>query len=147
MLVEIVEAEPSMCEEICHLLVRSISESCGKDHHNDPDLLEAWLKNKTSVNVKIWLAANRTYCAISDFGKVVGVLQANKENRILLNYVDPDFSNKGIGTELLRKLETEMSDKKEILVESTETAKSFYLKIGFKEIGVQSNELSKQISL
>ena len=145
--VDIVEANPGMCEEISHLLVRSISESCFKDHQNDPKRLESWLRNKTPENVKSWLEINRTYCAISQSGTVVGVLQINSENRILLNYIDPSYSNKGIGTKLLRKLESDIGKGEEIVVESTETAKPFYIKSGFIALGNDSNEMSKRISL
>ena len=145
--VDIVEANPDMCEEISHLLVRSISESCFEDHQNDPNRLEPWLKNKTPENVKSWLEVNRTYCAISQSGAIVGVLQINTENRILLNYVDPSYSNKGIGTKLLRKLESDIGEGEKVVVESTETAKPFYIKSGFIELGNQPNEMSKRISL
>ena len=145
--VDIVEANPSMCEEISHLLVRSISESCFEDHQNDSNRLEPWLKNKTPENVKFWLEVNRTYCAISQSGTIVGVLQINTENRILLNYVDPGYSNKGIGTKLLRKLESDIGEGEKVVVESTETAKPFYIKNGFIELGNESNEMSKRISL
>lgn len=147
MAIDIIEASPGMNDEICSLLIHSISESCAKDHHNDPNILEPWLENKTPDIVRTWLEINRTYCAINSAGKIVGVLQANSENRILLNYVDPDLSGKGIGSKLLRKLETEIGDGETVLVDSTKTAKPFYLKKGFVEAQDQSNELSKQISL
>ena len=145
--IEIIEADPNMCEEVCRLLIRSISQSCHKDHHDDPVLLETWLENKTPENVKSWLEINRTYCARSPSGEIIGVLQASSGNRILLNYVEPKFSGKGVGTKLLRKLEVEIGSGNKILVESTETAKPFYLKEGFKEFKNQSNEMFKQISL
>ena len=145
--IEIHEATPNMSVEICKLLIRAISESCGKDHHNDPNTLQEWLRNKTPETVKSWLEVNRTYCAFSKSGKVVGVLQADSENRILLNYVDPNCTNEGIGTKLLQKLESEIGEGNTVLVESTITAKSFYLKKGFKELGGNSNAMAKRISL
>ena len=145
--VDIVEANLGMCEEISHLLVRSISESCFEDHQNDPKRLKTWLENKTPENVKSWLEINRTYCAISQSGAILGVLQINTENRILLNYVDPSYSNRGIGTKLLRKLESEIGEGERVVVESTATAKPFYIKNGFIELGNESNEMSKRISL
>jgi len=136
-----------MCREICDLLVRSIAESCNKDHHNDPEILESWLANKTIENIRYWIQNNRTYCAKLRSGEIVGVLQVNSENKILLNYVDPNYTDKGIGTNLLRKLENEIGSGKEIFVESTETAKPFYLKKGFTQREIQTNNLSKIIPL
>lgn len=147
MQIEVIEAAPNMCEEVCKLLIRSISQSCRKDHHDDPVLLEAWLENKTPENVKSWLETNRTYCAVFPSGEIVGVLQASLENRILLNYVEPKYSGKGVGTKLLRKLEVEIGSGNKLLVESTETAKPFYIKEGFRAFKNQSNEMFKQISL
>jgi hypothetical protein len=145
--IQIHEATPNMCVEICNLLIRAISESCSKDHHNDPDILQEWLGNKTPQTVKSWLEVNRTYCAFSTSGKVVGVLQADSENRILLNYVDPNCENEGIGTKLLQKLESENGEGNTVLVESTKSAKPFYLKKGFKELGGKSNAMAKRVSL
>jgi len=104
-------------------------------------------RNEQLRSAKSWLEINRTYCAISQSGTIVGVLQINTENRILLNYVDPGYSNKGIGTKLLRKLENDIGEGEKVVVESTETAKPFYIKNGFIELGNQPNEMSKRISL
>ena len=145
--IKIVAAGPESSQEVCDLLTRSISESCAKDHRNNPEILRDWLANKTPENIRTWIENNRTLCAISEQGKVVGVLQASSENRILLNYVDPDHLNSGIGTLMLEALEKAIGRGNQLFVETTETARPFYYKKGFRKIGEEPNELSKHISL
>ena len=40
---------------ICQVIRRSITECCAADHKDDPELLAAWLQNKTTDNVGRWL--------------------------------------------------------------------------------------------
>lgn len=147
MAIKVIEADSNMSEEVCRLLIHSISEACAKDHHNDPRILEEWLANKTPENVKHWLETNRTYSAVSNSGEVLGVIQASSENRILLNYVDPNYLGMGIGSKLLQRLENEIGEGNLVLVNSTETAKPFYNRKGFTEVTGKSHEMCKRISL
>jgi GNAT superfamily N-acetyltransferase len=52
---EVCEARPEDAQEACPVLRRSIIELCAADHGHDPELLAAWLANKTPENFAAWM--------------------------------------------------------------------------------------------
>lgn len=131
-------ALPGDAEAACTVLRRSISQCCVKDHHNDVDILSAWLGNKTPAAVANWFAspANFSFVAFHD-SRIVGVAMLTALGRIALCYVDPQYCRTGIGSQLLRQMEAEAGERgiESLRVESTVTASSFYLHNGFNPLG------------
>lgn len=121
-------AKPSHAEQICQVIIASITELCALDHKNDPRLLHEWLQNKTIENICQWIASrNISLIALSE-GKVVGIIMLAPEGLILLNYIHPHYSNKGIGSLLLNNLEllAKETNITNLTVHSTKTASPFY---------------------
>lgn len=142
-------------EAACVVLRRSITECCIEDHHNDPELLSAWLRNKTPENIANWIEAPGNYPVVATSGEeVVGVSLLTAKGELALCYVLPEVRYKGAGKSLLNALESYamQSGITEIRLSSTGTAKAFYLRNGFTpsgapetEFGIQAFPLSKQL--
>ncbi|HWD14598.1 hypothetical protein P8H26_02555 [Pseudochrobactrum sp. sp1633] len=74
--------------EICTVLRRSITELCGTDHKNDPQILSQWLANKTEDNLRAWIARDgQVYLVAEIDGWIAGVAAVSSTDGILLNYV------------------------------------------------------------
>lgn len=134
--VTIKRAKPEDAAAACDVLRRSIAELCNRDHHGDPNILAAWLANKTPENVAAWIAneSDRVLLAVRDEAVVaVGGVKANGE--ITLNYVSPDARFAGVSRTMLAALEAaaRAMGNSECRLVSTETARQFYLQAGYKE--------------
>jgi GNAT superfamily N-acetyltransferase len=103
---EIRTAAQQDAADACHVLRRSITESCTADHHNQPDVLQGWLGNKTPDNVASWIASpsNHTLVAVRD-GKLVGVALITQAGKLSLCYLLPEAQHAGIGKALLDGVE------------------------------------------
>jgi len=66
--VQIRDAVPEDASAACEVLRRSISELCGADHRNDPEILTRWLANKTPEIVGSWIIepGNSVLVAVED---------------------------------------------------------------------------------
>jgi hypothetical protein len=94
---QIREAQVEDAREACRLLQRSIAELCRDDHHDDPDVLERWLRNKTVDNVRDWIAGPQAHVFVATEGAVmVGVAAVTSRGEITLNYVSPDARFRGV---------------------------------------------------
>lgn len=71
----------------------------------------------------------------NDESRIVGVCSL-KGNTMTTLFIDPDFQKLGIGTLLVETIERRCKDdgNKEISLESSHTARNFYLKLGYKII-------------
>ncbi len=129
-----VEDVPAMSE----VLTRSITELCGADHKNDPDVIASWTANKTPDGVAAMLAdpSNTMLVAQSD-GVVAAVGMVLGDDEIGLNYVHPDHRLKGVSTALLAAMEALMRARgvTTARVKSTVTAHDFYLARGWVDDG------------
>ena len=74
--------------------------ACVEDHQNNPDVISAWLANKTQAHLALWIAKNLSCTAMID-RQLVGFSMASFTGEILLNYVHPKFHRQGIGTAML----------------------------------------------
>jgi len=117
---------------------RSIAELCHADHRNDPAILARWAGNKTPQNFRGWIeqADNSLFVAVEG-GVVHGVGSVTDAGRIGLNYVSPEARFQGVSRALLHALEQRAAQRgnTKITLESTETARRFYLSNGYTEIG------------
>lgn len=132
------QAVPSDAVSIASLLVRSIRELCGPDYDRDEDLLAHWCQNKTPENVQRWMSNDANHFVVSEQnGEIAGVGLITNEGKILLCYLLPKFQGKGVGKEILTALfdHAVITGLNRVSLESTRTARAFYLHHGFIEIG------------
>ena len=92
------KALPKDVQAACSVLRRSISECCIEDHHNDPEILSAWLRNKTPENLTSWFSSPANFPVVATSGKdVVGVGLLSTKGEVLLCYVLPEVRFAGGG--------------------------------------------------
>jgi GNAT superfamily N-acetyltransferase len=126
-------------EEVRRVLRRSITECCGEDHGNDLQKIEAWLTNKTRENVESWITAEGNYSVVVEWdGRVAGVAMLLRSGELALCYLLPEVRFRGLGKTLLATIETEARRRglKQIELESTQTAHSFYARNGYVDCGM-----------
>ena len=132
------EATSEDAEAACSVLIRSIKEVCAPYYENDKEILAQWLKNKTPLNVRQWIAADRSYCvvAVKGSGLVVGFASIFR-SAIVLNYVLPEALHQGVGKRMLQALEAHAlaSGIDRVEVVSTIPAKAFYERNGYVSNG------------
>lgn len=132
-------ALPDEAEEICTVLRRSIEELCVADHGGAPDILAAWLANKTPEQVLRWIEGNPhgVLVAVGPDGGVAGVGAVIPRGEIALNYVAPWARYRGVSTGLLSAMErlAESWGNSVCTLTSTATARQFYKARGYEEVG------------
>lgn len=126
--------------KICDVLIRSVREICIKDHNHDEEIIQSWCGNKTPENVENWIADPFGYLVVAEAASsgIVGVAMYNRSAaKITLLYLAPEGLRQGLGTELLATLEAEARrlNHHEIELESTTTAREFYQRHGYQELG------------
>lgn len=129
-------ARPDEAEAIAALLRRSITELCAADHGGDPARLDPWLANKTPETVRAWLAAPDQRLVVAEIGnRLAGVAAARSDGTLLLNYVSPDHTRRGVGTALVADLEHWLRARGAAAsrLRSTITALDFYRGRGYRE--------------
>jgi GNAT superfamily N-acetyltransferase len=106
--IEIRTAEPDDARDACLVLRRSITECCTADHHDQSDILDGWLGNKTPDNVASWIASPSNYMlvALRD-GELVGVALLTQAGKLSLCYLLPEVQHAGIGKAMLHAIETQ----------------------------------------
>jgi GNAT superfamily N-acetyltransferase len=117
---------------------RSIAELCISDHQNDPVILNKWLGNKTPEVFRKWIAQPGNSLLVAVQGaKIVGVGSVTDQGQITLNYVSPDARFRGVSKLMLEALEQRATDRgcSCCTLNSTETARRFYLSNGYVESG------------
>lgn len=132
------EAREEDAEAACHVLRRSITELCHVDYRGDGPTLAAWLANKTPENVRTWIGNPDNYMLVADSGgAILGVAAIQSSGRISLNYVSPNARFRGVSKALMRALEARASELGLVActLESTGTARQFYLSMGYSEAG------------
>ncbi len=133
----------------CEVLRRSIVELCEADHHGDPDILMRWLANKTIGNVAAWIRDpdHRIFVA-DDGGRILAVGGIKTSGEITLNYVSPDARFRGVSRAMMARLEeTAAADgHDDTFLTSTQTARRFYLSIGYRPAGEPQRKLGTDAS-
>jgi GNAT superfamily N-acetyltransferase len=122
---------------ICEVLRRSISECCFADHHGDPNVISAWLENKTKENVVTWIQSPNSIAVVAiQEGGLVGFALATGDE-LALCYVVPEALHQGVGRQLLSAIEVRSIARGTAILrlESTSTALQFYLRNGFVPSG------------
>lgn len=131
-------AVPEDAETACDVLRRSIQELCVADHQNDGKALGAWLENKTTDNVRAWIASSHNYAVVAlRDAKICGFALLAHDGTLRLCYLVPEVQHFGAGRAMLGALETEASRQglKSLRLESTLTALPFYKRNGYASAG------------
>ncbi|KRB82177.1 GNAT family N-acetyltransferase [Noviherbaspirillum sp. Root189] len=126
---------------VCDILRRSITQCCVDDHRYDSGVLERWLRNKTTDTVESWLIWPAHYPIVATVqDEVVGVGMLARPGRIVLLHVDPIRRQTGIGSALLRTLESKArkSGVSMLRVTSTLSARRFYESHGYSLVTATS---------
>lgn len=137
-MLEVRDARSSDSTEAAAVMVRSITQLCGDDHQGDPDRIGCWTRNKTPEIVAGWIADPKLVMLVAvESNRVVAVGGAMRPDHIILNYVDPSYRGRGASTLLLAELEIRLRDAGASILhlESTRTAREFYLSRGWQEVG------------
>lgn len=118
--------------EILNVVHDSI-RSCIKDHHRHESTIQIWLENKTQSNLIMWMHYNDSWVYVLNH-HVVGFIMVSDQGRILLNYISSAEQHRGIGKALLATVVEHLKRKniRQISLESTHTALTFYQKYGFQ---------------
>ena len=135
---QIREASVEDALEACQVVRRSIAELCHADHQDDPVILEKWLSNNTSDNMRSWIADSNSYIVVATEGAaIIGVGAITSSGEITLNYVSPDARFRGVSKAILNQLEFRARElgRKTCTLTSTETARHFYLSAGYVQFG------------
>ena len=133
---EIREARQEDAAAACEVLRRSIQRLCAADHGNDPAVPAHWLGNKTPENMAAWIAAPGGGVLVAvEGGAVLGVGSVSAGGRIGLNYVAPEARFRGVSKAMLLALEhkARAAGATRCTLESTATARRFYLAAGYAE--------------
>jgi GNAT superfamily N-acetyltransferase len=122
--------------QACTVLRRSIQDLCHADHNGDAARLADWLANKTPENVAAWIRNPQSLVFVATEGEtILGVAVMTKAGEITLNYVAPDARFRGVSKALIDRLEAEARELglDRCTLNSTETARQFYLSRGYQE--------------
>lgn len=133
------DAKPEDAVAACEVARRSIAELCAPDHGGEPEIITRWLANKTPENVRAWIVRPDASLLVAvEEGAILAVGMVSDAGEILLNYVSPDARFRGVSRALLKALEARGRDRgaKSCTLESTETARRFYLSNGYIETGL-----------
>ena len=133
---EIRVARTEDAEQACTVLRRSIQELCHADHNGDAARLEDWLFNKTPENVAGWIRNPQSLVFVATEGEtILGVAAMTNTGKITLNYVSPDARFRGVSKALVGRLEAQARELglDRCTLNSTETARKFYLALGYQE--------------
>ena len=137
--IEIRQATPDDATATCALLRRSIEQGCVTDHAQRPEVLHAWLGNKTTQNVLTWFASPSNYAVVAEHeGQVVGVALLTQAGKLALCYVQPDTLRSGIGSALLGAVEAQARtwNISKLHMHSPASASAFFERHGYINAGM-----------
>ena len=146
---EIRVARTEDAEQACMVLRRSIQELCHADHNGDAARLADWLSNKTPENVAAWIRNPQNLVFVATEGDtILGVASMTNTGKITLNYVSPDARFRGISKALIDRLEAQARELglDRCTLNSTETAREFYLSRGYQEQIAPTNEACRSMA-
>jgi GNAT superfamily N-acetyltransferase len=146
---EIRVARTEDAEPACMVLRRSIQELCHADHNGDAARLADWLFNKTPENVAAWIRNPQSLVFVATEGEtILGVAAMTNTGKITLNYVSPDARFRGISKALIDRLEAQARELglDRCTLNSTETARQFYLSLGYQEQIAPTNEACRSMA-
>ena len=122
--------------DVVKLITDTVHTICAKDYTKAE--LDAWAPENFDVNK---FRRNLSPCmnlVAFEKEKLVGFLSIERNGYINRLYTHKDFQKRGIASALYNKAEEWAKENGicEISLDSSKTAKGFYLKMGFKESGI-----------
>ncbi|MBO9453393.1 GNAT family N-acetyltransferase [Tropicibacter sp. R16_0] len=131
--------------DMSRVLIRSITELCVADHQGDPDRIAAWTANKSPEGIRQWLSGTHDLWVAELEGQVCGVGATSPEGAVSVLYVDPSAVGRGVGTALLAQAEQHLREAghHKATLDSTATARGFYLRHGWAEDRATQDVLGK----
>jgi GNAT superfamily N-acetyltransferase len=136
--IEVRKAAPDDAPAACALLRRSIEEGCAPDHRRQPDILGAWLGNKTTQNVAAWFAAPSNHALLAERdGELLGLALLNQAGKVALCYVLPQAQRAGVGRALLARVEQQAAAWSigKLHLHSPASASAFFERLGYTNAG------------
>jgi len=139
-------------EETVSLIRKTIIITNSKDYSNE--IIENLLDYYSLINYKNMFFNRKGYIALLD-GRIIGTVSC-EANIIYSLFVDPEYQNKGVGKNLLERVEKYILDRgyKKIELSASLTAVPFYRKNGYVELKKSKNSrlgeviiMGKNISL
>lgn len=134
-------ASATAAAQACDVVRESITHCCTLDHRDDPQVLAAWLANKTAERFAAWMAAPGAmawgaYRGGDAGGCMVGFALL-MQSKLALCYVVPQALHQGVGRTLLQAAEdaARQAGVAAVELESTRTAEPFYLRQGYEPAG------------
>ncbi len=100
-------------------------------------MLDRWLGNKTPEIFRSWIRPGNSLRVVVENGAIQAVGCVTDAGEITLNYVSPDARFRGASAALLSNLENRAIEQGNVVctLESTKTARRFYLARGYSERG------------
>ncbi|MFC3682396.1 GNAT family N-acetyltransferase [Hydrogenophaga luteola] len=130
-------AVPEDAAAIRDVLHESIRVCCKADHHDDPAIVARWLANKTTDNVKKWVAAPDSVALVASRGDDLLGVALLSGHELALCYIASRALYQGVGKALLQSVEkAALARGVEVLtLDSTRTALPFYTRNGYSFCG------------
>ena len=125
-------AQIADAEHAIDVVRRSIQKLCDLDREGDPATLSMWLSNKTTDNMRRWIAAH-TVLVATEGERIAGVAAVRADGEVFLNYVAPEVRFQGASKSLMHHVEIWASRRgiEWLSIDSTATALRFYLSSGW----------------
>lgn len=128
--------------DMSRILTRSITELCGADHGNDPEVIARWTEHKTPEGIRDWFQGSHELWLALLQGQPAGVGAISPDGEVSVLYVIPDAIGQGVGATLLTRLEGALQEAGHEIgwLESTVTARDFYKKMGWQAEGAPQHD-------
>jgi putative acetyltransferase len=136
--IDIRQATPDDATAACTLLRQSIEQGCVADHGRRPEVLHAWLGNKTPQTVLTWFSSPSNYAIVAERkGELLGMALLTPAGKLALCYVQPDTVRSGIGSALLAAVETQARtlNISKLYMHSPASASTFFERHGYVNAG------------
>jgi GNAT superfamily N-acetyltransferase len=140
----------------CDVVRHSILECCSEDHRGDAKILDAWLRNKTPAIFESIILSPSGHSVVAEVdGAVVGFAACSAAGGLTLCYAAPAARFIGVGKALLAAIESHAwrAGITTLRLESTRTARAFYLRHGFvadgppiQAFGMEGQPMRKTLS-
>ncbi|MCH9672629.1 MAG: GNAT family N-acetyltransferase [Gammaproteobacteria bacterium] len=130
----------------CSILRRSIAEICASHYQEAPQVIAAWLENKTEDNVRSWLTAADSMGWIAELDRQpVGFSMLSQRGEILLLYLVPEALGRGLGHRLLQTMENTARELKLpcIKLHATRGARTFYARHEYQPVDIERFNLGE----
>jgi putative acetyltransferase len=131
-------------EEIMKLFYDTVHEVNTRDYTKEQ--VDAWAP--ANMDIEVWnrRLTNKLVYVAENNGKILGFGELEEDGHIDGFYCHKDFQRKGIGTQLLKSIESKANflGIKKLLVEVSITAKSFFESQGFIVVRQQEVECRGQ---